>query len=53
MIGQLQEAIEGTYQNFFISMISGLITTHRKLDAFKSKWGSVKIIWRHFLKKLL
>ncbi len=37
----ITEAIEGTLIRIFISMIV-VITTHRKLDAFKSKWGSEK-----------
>ncbi len=47
MIGQLQKTIEGTLIRIFYFNDKWIITTHRKLDAFKSKWGSENH-WRHF-----
>ncbi len=38
----ITEAIEGTLIRIFYFNDKWIITTHRKLDAFKSKWGSEK-----------
>ncbi len=48
----ITEAIEGTLIRIFYFNDKWIITTHRKLDAFKSKWGSEKS-FGDILKKLL